>query len=1134
MNRFIIATTTLLLLTFSLFGQSCLPDGITFRSQQEIDDFILSHPNCTQIKGTVIIESSNSINNLQGLKNIRRVEGAFRIRNTDNLTNLKGLEQLTYVGKDLAISRNDNLIDLTGLEGILMIDSTLSIIHNPNLESLLGLDNIQRIEGNVDIFGNRSLKKLNDFSHLHTVKKALHYAINGVQHLEGFIRLRSIGDIDISVDDSLETISAFPNLITVDALNLSGIPNLKNITSFNQIEELASLVITDCDALIDIHFLSAVEAIFGPVILASNDALENLGGLDNLKFAVSNLRIVKNESLNSISALSNLNFVARRVLIEGNPKLENLDGLENISFDENFSFGIILEIINNATLTDISALKEWSFSNFNNLKITGNALLSNCSISSICTYIDTNGSKEIRDNLCGCNSIEEVLANCTRIDNFSSTISTIYETICEGDTYPFDTFNLDSSGSYIQTLMGTSVCDSVIRLNLTVLEKITTNLVETIPFGTSYFFNNQQLTTSGDYRDTLTNINGCDSILLLNLMISPLVEYCNNGIDDDGDNLIDNLDPDCPCFQGLDTSNLVINGDFSNYELDCCASDLPDVDEICVDNWTDLYATPDFMRRECFWRNDEDLEALWGFGFPIEGTFMGLLQKSLPQIINPATSTSEIIGQCLAKPMQAGQTYYISFDLAAQERTLALGLEDLFFTVNGIADCGQLNNFRPERNVCELGLPFTEISTVNVMKLKTGWNQFTFEFTPQESISAIFLAGDCTVETERPVSIFTFIDNLKIQAKQEPVATNPTELAIEICENEGYQFGSQTITESGIYQESFQNQLGCDSLVELTLSVLPTQQGDTLFVTQEAGSFFNFHGTEYDQNGVYEAVLNNSNGCDSVVFLNLEIEEPQAIAVAFQTEVGIPTCATINDGFLAFMIQEGIPPFQFSIDGGVTYADNPFFENLPVGEYQLQVKDGLNSVTIPENIVLETSQTLSISLGVNQQLTIGQTTKLGIKDQNFTPIQYEWSSNQTMNCYDCPTPTIYPETTDYYYLTATNENGCTASDSLLIEVLPRNQLFIPTVFSPNGDGLNDQFSILGLPEEMDKVQALEIFDRWGNLVYQSTIATNANSLSWDGQFNDRITPTGVYIYQLQMINEDGRIDVLTGDIMLVK
>lgn len=608
--------------------------------------------------------------------------------------------------------------------------------------------------------------------------------------------------------------------------------------------------------------------------------------------------------------------------------------------------------------------------------------------------------------------------------------------------------------------------------------------------------------------------------------------YLPEGVTFTSQQKIDNLDPDCPCFQGVDTTNLIINGDFSNYELDCCSSDNPAIENICVDNWTGLYATPHFMRRECFWRNDEDLEALWNFGFPIEGEFMGLLQKHSSN--NQFPSTSEIIGQCLQEPMQAGQIYQISFDLAVPEKHLLLELEDVFFTINGIADCVELTDFRPFSNVCDLGLPFTKMVEVNLANLQVGWHLFTFEFTPQEDISAIFLAGDCTVVLEGFLSIISYIDNLKIQAKQVAIESTLTQVAIEICKNEPYQFGSQTIVESGIYQEYFQDQSGCDSLVELTLSVFPTQQGDTLFVNQEASMVFNFHGTEYDQSGIYETSLINSNGCDSTVFLNLkilEVEEP--IAVTFQTEIGMATCPTSKDGFLEFMIQEGVPPFQFSIDGGVTYADNPFFENLLVGEYQLQVKDGLNRETIPESIELQTNPELAIFLGLNQQIKVGQTLILSIENQNFTPVKYEWTANQTMNCYDCPTPTIFPKITDYYYLTATDENGCTASDSLWVEVLPKNRLFIPSVFSPNGDGLNDQFSIMGLSSELEKIKALEIFDRWGNMVFQSTISSSI-SLGWDGQFNGQSTSEGLYIYQLQIINEVGKVVILTGDIMLIK
>jgi gliding motility-associated-like protein len=81
---------------------------------------------------------------------------------------------------------------------------------------------------------------------------------------------------------------------------------------------------------------------------------------------------------------------------------------------------------------------------------------------------------------------------------------------------------LSASGTYLDTLTAVNGCDSIVTLNLTVLPNPTTTLNESICAGNSYTFNNQVLTTSGVYSVTLLAANGCDSVVTLNLTVNPV------------------------------------------------------------------------------------------------------------------------------------------------------------------------------------------------------------------------------------------------------------------------------------------------------------------------------------------------------------------------------------------------------------------------------------------------------------------------------------------------------------------------------------------------------------------------------------------------------------------------------------
>lgn len=95
---------------------------------------------------------------------------------------------------------------------------------------------------------------------------------------------------------------------------------------------------------------------------------------------------------------------------------------------------------------------------------------------------------------------------------------TIAEAICQGETFDFNGTILDMTGQYLDTLIAQQFdCDSIITLNLTVNDTAQTILQQNICNGDFFNFNNQNLTDSGVYRDTLANTNGCDSFIVLNL-----------------------------------------------------------------------------------------------------------------------------------------------------------------------------------------------------------------------------------------------------------------------------------------------------------------------------------------------------------------------------------------------------------------------------------------------------------------------------------------------------------------------------------------------------------------------------------------------------------------------------------------
>jgi gliding motility-associated-like protein len=130
-------------------------------------------------------------------------------------------------------------------------------------------------------------------------------------------------------------------------------------------------------------------------------------------------------------------------------------------------------------------------------------------------------------SLTGCDSI--VTLNLTVNP---APVTQLNESICSGSSFTFGNQNLTQSGQYSQTLQTVAGCDSIVNLNLVVNPVLTSIQNTTICQGESVLFSGQSLSNAGLYSDTLQTINGCDSIINLNLLVNPVPSIpiiSNNG-----------------------------------------------------------------------------------------------------------------------------------------------------------------------------------------------------------------------------------------------------------------------------------------------------------------------------------------------------------------------------------------------------------------------------------------------------------------------------------------------------------------------------------------------------------------------------------------------------------------------------
>ena len=129
---------------------------------------------------------------------------------------------------------------------------------------------------------------------------------------------------------------------------------------------------------------------------------------------------------------------------------------------------------------------------------------------------------------------------------------------------------------------------------------------------------------------------------------------------------------------------------------------------------------------------------------------------------------------------------------------------------------------------------------------------------------------------------------------------------------------------------------------------------------------------------------------------------------------------------------------------------------------------------------------------------------------------------------------VTPTHSNKYAVTIIDEQGCRATDEIIILVLERKRFYGPTVFSPDENGNNDSFTLFG-GDDIKEIRSFQIFDRWGNQVFgRQRFQPNDPSLGWDGNFNGQPMNAAVYVYYAEIEYIDGRIEQVKGDVTLIR
>lgn len=376
------------------------------------------------------------------------------------------------------------------------------------------------------------------------------------------------------------------------------------------------------------------------------------------------------------------------------------------------------------------------------------------------------------------------------------------------------------------------------------------------------------------------------------------------------------------------------------------------------------------------------------------------------------------------------------------------------------------------------------------------------------------------------------------------VSENITQnITADICAGENYAFGNQILTESGIYTDTLQTMSGCDSIVMLRLNVFPVsslniiQEGvlcndmNAILQIQEDVTDIRWSNgaitpsIEIQTEGIYRVQATDKNGCsvsDSIIVNELNIDFDFSLpALKCGDSLGILQIDTVFGGE---------PPYLVAIDGNA-FADQSRFD-LSIGSHEVMIEDAQGCQT-SRTLEVVAPSVITLDLGADRTFRPNEAIQINAQTNAQQPFTILWQPSDFLDCDTCLNVTARPSRNITYNVTIIDDDDCVASDSISLQLFNKNIAYAPNAFSPNGDGVNDFFTIYS-GNNVQQIKLLRIFDRWGELVFErANLAPGDEQQGWNGTFGAKNMPNGVYVFYAE-IEVEGAAQLIEGELSLVR
>ena len=237
-------------------------------------------------------------------------------------------------------------------------------------------------------------------------------------------------------------------------------------------------------------------------------------------------------------------------------------------------------------------------------------------------------------------------------------------------------------------------------------------------------------------------------------------------------------------------------------------------------------------------------------------------------------------------------------------------------------------------------------------------------------------------------------------------------------------------------------------------------------------------------------------------------------------------------------VSGGTAPYVYSLNGD-NFQTDTLFTSLSGGTQTVTVQDAngcetsqVATIFEPQEIVV--TVTASTELPDNTIL-MGDSTELMTEVNVLQTVTYSWTPVESLSCTDCANPVASPLETTTYTVVVTDDNNCSATAEITIIVNQVRDVYIPNAFTPNGDGINDVFYPFSNEFGISQINYFRVYDRWGELVFEATqFQPNDPLYGWDGTFKGKSLNPAAFVYYTEVQYVDGVVEMIKGDVTIVK